>query len=1378
MFPQPSCFRTTLARTLATAALLSSLGAGAARGDDRDLLRQASAEPYLFILLDTSGSMNWTPKSAACPTGDCFAPMQADDPLSKFYQARQALYQVLTNPSLTSLQLGFGTYNQDSLGVRAKHWLYRANNAGPSITNFGGFPATNSQEVFGLSWACDSSTDVGCNDDNPAELSNAWDLARVRRLPKGGLSFSTTINDFFVENSSGTVYRIRYTPVSGTYGGNLTVSVSVRRCTSDGCSTSGGSTNVSGSPATVTFVPVTRSDGLARSDFISWDNGANRNNPQQGYFTQGTASDSSIDSDGTCLGWDSNTDTNSDPGDLANISYNLRFPTDTSDPRNASFDIGDVIPLDWRTDHKEDILRRLAPNYPSPAPDFRIAAYLNDNRLAGQTYLRLQDADERPLFANGSTPILNSIRNFRTWYNGCTGTGNCAGTGGWVATASNPNAAIGDSSFNCRRKYLLVLTDGDETCTSGSASTVCNSAKTLISRLESEGVTTFVVAFGVENTSGNVLSCMEDAVPGESDHVFFPQDQAELIQSLEEAIGSISEDPRAFASAAVPSVQAEVADRIYLSSFRPIGADEDDPLVTPWAWDGHIDAYLKPLPLENGRPDKDRICPPVGDPDRSSCFLWDAGAVLKTQAPDRGSLTAPLTEAKLRLGLNTDQRRVFYPKANTGSGIPSTLRLLSPPAGSPQTDPLWSDLWTGFKLPTPTSTTVSPTYNQTKARIETIMKNTLMIKEATLELTGLPDETITYVLGDIFHAEPAIVDRPNDFLLYSANAHGPTPPGINCTNDTGYQCYAKKHSRRRKLLLVGANDGQLHAFDAGVWTGAAFNEGTGKELFSYIPRIGMPIVRNQTEGDRQIFSVDSTPRVDDVFIDPAHNGTPDATQREWRTVAIGGFREGGSRDGGGRVSDFYSGYYALDITQPDRLDATNKPINQDVVPSCLTLQNQLVSGCGPVPFPAVLWEFTDSLSGSRMDEDLNLAADLGQTWSIPTIGRIRVIENGSVTEKNVAIFGGGMDAENKSSPKSGNWLYMLDVETGKVIYKRRLTGSVTADPALLDVNLDGILDTLYVGTTAGLLYKVDISTTPTLQNVVLSKLKALPALTVDPTVKRITDLAWDPFPIFNTGGKPIYLPVTAFYAAQFSRFALTFGTGDREALWEPNTEEGRYYLIIDDNFKASDVGPGNLPYDDADYQEVPVDSDSAPDGTSYLLREPGDPLKRGWYISMPENERVITQSFGLSGVVVFSSFVPDETSPDEPCARGGVSHIFVVYADNGNAVMTGNPGGPGGGGPGGPGGGGDDPRHRTTTGLVTNPFVEQGQTKNPPTGGANSEILDPIQEGIMDAVKEFYPECTKFANYWISISGIRSDTGYERYATIPIGICESNWKEH
>ena len=83
--------------------------------------------------------------------------------------------------------------------------------------------------------------------------------------------------------------------------------------------------------------------------------------------------------------------------------------------------------------------------------------------------------------------------------------------------------------------------------------------------------------------------------------------------------------------------------------------------------------------------------------------------------------------------------------------------------------------------------------------------------------------------------------------------------------------------------------------------------------------------------------------------------------------------------------------------------------------------------------------------------------------------------------KFVAVFGGGLDPEQPGI--SGNFLYMVDVETGKALYKRELAGAVPSEPAAVDTDQDGILDTLYVGTTGGLLYKVDLrsrrASTPT-----------------------------------------------------------------------------------------------------------------------------------------------------------------------------------------------------------------------------------------------------------------------------------------------------------
>lgn len=1330
--------RTPIARATYALALLALLGSAAARGDDRSLLRTSSGDPYLFILLDTSGSMNWAPKTTGtCDSGDCFVPLQADDPASKFNQAKQSLYQVLSDPGLGKVNFGFGTYNQDALNVAEKHWMYKVSNNGVLITGSTFFPAAGAPEVFGNVWTCSGSGDsgVGCTSSNPADLTDSWEVARMQRFPKGGLTFSTPVT-FYIRSGT-TTYKVTYTPSSGSYGGTLVVSVAVLKCSNSNCTST---TTVAGSPAVVTFTPV--------SDFLSWDNGAVRTPPENGYFGQTTASDSSINtaSSSTCAGWDPNTDTTSDKN---SAGYSLRWPTDSSDVRGTSFTVGDVIPLDWKTDHKVDILKRLSPNYVdgSTVPNFSVASYFRDQRSGSETFLRLKDETQRPLIPNGSTPIGASVQQFRTWYSGCSAD-TCGTLGGWAKIASSS-----DTSFECRSKFLLIVTDGDETC----GGDPCKYTQLLKSQY---GVITYVVAFGVTATAGNKLSCMTDA-----DHLFYPKDKNELVQDLRSILGKINEQSSTFASAAVPSVQADVADHIYLSSFTPLNDLS--------FWDGHLDGYLKPLPLKDGKPDRTQVCSAPGGGTRSSCWLWDAGAQLKTQAPAPADLASSVTTSTLRLGTGDTQRRVFYTKAVTASGtVPSKLRLFAPPGGDPKNNPTpdWSDLLAGLdptgidpNLPSPTTTTNA---TQDKTQVNSIIATTLEIKSATIQVTGQPDVNITYVLGDIFHADPVLVDRPDNFSYFAANLYASTGT-TSCTGNPGYQCFATQQRHRRKMLLAGANDGQLHAFDAGVWDSGtqAFTDGTGKEIFSYIPRLALPIVRTQAEGTHQIFGVDGTPRVADVFIDTNHNGTPTATDREWRTVAIGGFREGGSVDGGSRLTDFKSGYYALDVTHPDQLDASNNPTSQATVPTCLDASNNTVSGCGTLPFPAILWEFTDAVNGAQLDEDANGTPDLGQTWSVPTIGRIKVIEGGKQVDKFVAVFGGGMDADNKTTPKRGNWLYMVDVETGQTIYKRALLGSAPADAAVLDKDQDGYLDTIYIGTISGYMYKADISTPGTLQSVTVGTA----------TVKRITDAAWAPFPIFNTGGRPIYITPTLFYVAQLSKFALAFGTGDRENLWNLDNQVGRFYLIVDENFTVAQYTAGTLPKTESNYQSLDVNAGDV-SATSDFVTNPPAGKNKGWFLTLTPNERVITQTFGLAGVVIFSSFQPQDSVQNGVCALGGSSHIFVVYANNGNSVMT---------------VGGTATRFRVVPKFVTNPYVEQGATNNAPgsgsggsgggsgTGsGSNSEQLDATQQEILQQLKKFFPKGTKFGNYWISVSGLRSDTGYERYATVPVGIIERNWKEN
>lgn len=417
----------------------------------------SAAPPYVFVLMDTSGSMNRRSICTAadvaagfcgplCTSGNCRTDLQADDPLSKLYFAKAGLYDAIE--AEPDVRLGFGSFNLDALKVRGKHWLYGALSNGPSIPGFGPFPAVGNQEVFGATWACDNGTgdsEVGCYSTTPADTNDTWELERVRHLPKGGASLTTTVTTYLrVPGGLGTIYRLVYTPVSGSLGGSsITMRVTTSRCSTSTCvsSTQIGVQNV-------TFQKLL--------DYLSWDNGGTssqqRTDPEQTFFPQSVASDASATN--ACSGWDPNTDSTVD----ATLGYNLRFPT-VVDPRGTFLDRGDVVPFDWLDDNRQAIERRLAPNLSSASePDFGVARYLNDQPIAGQTYLRLTNEVARPLIAVGTTPIGASLLSFYGWFTGCP-SGFCSTDTGWASLA-----AANDPDYLCRRKAVILLTDGADTC--------------------------------------------------------------------------------------------------------------------------------------------------------------------------------------------------------------------------------------------------------------------------------------------------------------------------------------------------------------------------------------------------------------------------------------------------------------------------------------------------------------------------------------------------------------------------------------------------------------------------------------------------------------------------------------------------------------------------------------------------------------------------------------------------------------------------------------------------------------------------------------------------------------------------------------------------
>ena len=132
-------------------------------------------------------------------------------------------------------------------------------------------------------------------------------------------------------------------------------------------------------------------------------------------------------------------------------------------------------------------------------------------------------------------------------------------------------------------------------------------------------------------------------------------------------------------------------------------------------------------------------------------------------------------------------------------------------------------------------------------------------------------------------------------------------------------------------------------------------------------------------------------------MDEAGDGTfPVEAQREWRTIIMGGLRRGGKS------------FYALDVTQPDLYDDGKPKDINEYVPSC----SDGGAGCGPIPYPAQLWEFTDShLTGDPLreipfDQDFDGVEDLVASWSTPNLGLMKVCVTNNCDE---AVDGHGVE---------------------------------------------------------------------------------------------------------------------------------------------------------------------------------------------------------------------------------------------------------------------------------------------------------------------------------------------------------------------------------
>lgn len=556
------------------------------------------------------------------------------------------------------------------------------------------------------------------------------------------------------------------------------------------------------------------------------------------------------------------------------------------------------------------------------------------------------------------------------------------------------------------------------------------------------------------------------------------------------------------------------------------------------------------------------------------------------------------------------------------------------------------------------------------------------------QVAGMRDRELSgdvWKLGDIIHSRPIVAGPPAQRydLIYG---------------DTSYTAFLQKYKERRQVVYVGANDGMLHAFNAGFFhrgddpgttgadqvehgyftttqSGVTNTPPLGEELFGFIPQELLPHLKWLTRPDySHVYYVDLTPKITEARI-----FTPDADHPNgWGTILMGGFRLGGScgncplgkgqtmevvadfnNDGDTVDADdtrqFYSAYFVLDITNPESSD-----------------------------YPKLLWSFT--------------SPDLGFATTTPSMLRVNPSASSVTDDTNAKwymVVGSGPTDYEGQSAQAGK-LFAIDLEQGPGAGNSLVTtmtadslDAFLADPVVVDRDFDYRVDAAYMGSVIhdgslpwrGKLYRLTMNSC------------AAPCSPdnwgiADGSDRQPTELL-DEFPA--TGPKKELGPVGASPSVALddaSNLWVFAGTGRLFDSSDQNDTARQYMVGVKDhvlNGLCTQSTRTNCHADDlldvsgAEVCVIGVGDCGQGGGTDQVTGVTGATdfpslvnlvkAKDGWVTSLGaanSGERSLSRPLVFGGLVIFPTFLPT----GDFCAPEGESYLYVLYYKTGSAYSS------------------------------------------------------------------------------------------------------------
>ncbi len=411
-------------------------------------------------------------------------------------------------------------------------------------------------------------------------------------------------------------------------------------------------------------------------------------------------------------------------------------------------------------------------------------------------------------------------------------------------------------------------------------------------------------------------------------------------------------------------------------------------------------------------------------------------------------------------------------------------------------------------------------------------------------------------------------------------------------------------------IAVASNDGMLRMIRNTTAGGAE----SGQEVWAFMPRASMgaqKTLRANGTGMTHPYTLDGAPVA--YIEDRNQDGSIVASDGD-RVYLYVGMRRGGKN------------YYAFDVTNPES--------------------------------PRLMW--TIEKSGDF--------AELGMTFSTPRVG---LVDIGSGPQP-VVMFAGGYDVNKDtrgvigSNDAEGNAIYVVDAETGALIWKARggsggasgkvfehkkLVDSIPSTLAVGDTNGDGLTDRLVVGDTGGNIWRADTYGKD------VSKWK----LTLLASVGR------------HSGGAPSIAKDRRFFHRPdlvpsndgnglFD--GVVIGSGNRADPLDKGGSPVNFMYMIKDRHTAAgsgvDTGLTHVDFGD-------VTSNCLQNGGTCTVN-----LASGWRLQLEEpGEKVLATALTITGKTFFTTYMPRSGTGATACSPSeGAGRLYAVGFQDATAVIN------------------------------------------------------------------------------------------------------------